>query len=134
MTRLASQLVLLAYVSIRTTNAAIHAKAVLSGASPVKGTVYFTQESEGQPVILTGHLRSLSPGYHGFHIHEYGNLTSGCASAGAHHNPGSKAHGAPSDRDRHVGDLGNVWADSLVTRMEADCLNQKLVEDLWRLF
>jgi len=39
---------------------------------------------------------------------ESGNLTNGCASAGAHYNPFNKTHGAPTDIERHVGDLGNI--------------------------
>ncbi|GFV42575.1 superoxide dismutase 2 [Trichonephila clavipes] len=76
----------------------------------VKGTVHFTQESPDGPVTVTGEINSLSKGLHGFHIHEFGDNTNGCISAGAHFNPHSKEHGAPEDENRHAGDLGNVEA------------------------
>jgi superoxide dismutase, Cu-Zn family len=40
-----------------------------------------------------------------------GDATNGCLSSGSHYNPFNKNHGAPSDTDRHVGDLGNIASD-----------------------
>ncbi|GIY18553.1 superoxide dismutase [Caerostris darwini] len=76
----------------------------------VNGTVHFTQETPDSPVVVTGEISCLSKGLHGFHIHEFGDNTNGCISAGAHFNPHGKEHGAPEDENRHAGDLGNVEA------------------------
>ncbi|KAF4617466.1 hypothetical protein D9613_006097 [Agrocybe pediades] len=91
---------------------------VLSGESSVSGTVTFKQLSPGGPVTVYGKLRGLTPhAKHGFHVHQSGDLSGGCISAGPHYNPFGKTHGAPSAANRHVGDLGNVDADE---RGEAD--------------
>ena len=53
-------------------------------------------------------VRGLNPNsLHGFHIHEYGDLTEGCKTAGPHYNPFAVEHGAYSGV-RHVGDMGNL--------------------------
>uniref|UniRef100_Q09JE3 Superoxide dismutase [Cu-Zn] n=1 Tax=Argas monolakensis TaxID=34602 RepID=Q09JE3_ARGMO len=89
----------------------VKAVCVLKGTENVTGTVHFTQDSPNSPVKVTGEITGLAKGKHGFHIHEFGDNTNGCISAGAHFNPHGKEHGAPEDQNRHVGDLGNVVAN-----------------------
>ena len=74
----------------------------------VQGAVKFKQKP-GQPTIIKGIVKGLTPGKHGFHIHEFGDLSKGCESAGAHYNPDGVEHG--SLEQGHVGDLGNITAD-----------------------
>ncbi|KAK0188081.1 superoxide dismutase [Armillaria mellea] len=84
----------------------------LSGDSKVIGKVTFEQASVDAPVTVSGNLEGLDPSAsRGFHIHQSGDLSGGCVSAGPHFNPFGKNHGAPTDTDRHVGDLGNIKSD-----------------------
>lgn len=75
----------------------------------VSGTVTFTQA--GDNVKVSAQLEGLTPGKHGFHIHEFGDCSSkDGAAAGGHFNPGGSAHGAPEASARHAGDMGNIDA------------------------
>nr|CAD7411835.1 unnamed protein product [Timema cristinae] len=56
------------------------------GMSPVVGSVIFTQ-TDGGLVTVAGTIQGLRPGRHGFHVHEKGDITGGCADAGGHFNP-----------------------------------------------
>lgn len=87
------------------------AVAVLKGNSSVEGVVTLTQEDDG-PTTVNVRVTGLTPGLHGFHLHEYGDTTNGCMSTGAHFNPNNMTHGAPGDEIRHAGDLGNIIANA----------------------
>src|SRR6476646_2083005 len=77
----------------------------------VTGTVTFTPGADG--VQVHAELTGLTPGKHGFHIHEFGDCSAADASsAGAHFNPTNQPHAAPDAAARHEGDMGNVEADS----------------------
>ena len=76
-----------------------------------KGIVKFWQD--GEEVVVMAEIEGLEPNTeHGFHIHEYGDISSpkGLAT-GEHYNPEMKPHGLPWNPNRHAGDLGNILAD-----------------------
>lgn len=87
------------------------AVAVLKGNSQVEGVVNLLQEDNG-PTTVKVRITGLTPGKHGFHLHEFGDTTNGCISTGPHFNPNKLTHGAPEDDVRHAGDLGNIVAGS----------------------
>ena len=76
------------------------------------GVVHFEQPHFYSKTKISGTFKGLTEGKHGFHIHQFGDLTEGCKTAGPHYNPFNKTHGGPEDEERHVGDLGNVVADA----------------------
>lgn len=79
--------------------------------SKVAGVVNFSQPDPDSHTTITWKVEGLTPGLHGFHIHEFADFSDGCKSAGPHYNPFGKSHGAPEDEERHVGDLGNIVAN-----------------------
>lgn len=79
--------------------------------SNVKGKVTFTKE--GNTVKVVADVEGLSPGKHGFHIHEKGDCSApDGSSAGAHFNPMTEPHSGHDSPQRHVGDMGNLIADA----------------------
>lgn len=76
----------------------------------VRGVVTYTQA--GASVKVVAHIEGLTPGKHGFHIHEWGDCNSkDGSSAGGHFNPANAPHSAPEAAQRHAGDMGNIEAD-----------------------
>lgn len=73
----------------------------------IKGTVRFIEENDH--VLIDIDISGLKKNaMHGFHVHEYGDMSSQCDSMCAHFNPFQKSHGGPESKNRHVGDLGNL--------------------------
>lgn len=77
----------------------------------VHGNVTFTAIPEGG-IKVVANIDGLTPGKHGFHVHEFGDCSApDGSSAGGHFNPKKLPHGAPDAHERHAGDLGNIVAD-----------------------
>jgi Cu-Zn family superoxide dismutase len=103
-----------AAVAARRASVAVEAR---SG-SALSGKVLF--EEAGAPdangvraLRITIDLAGLTPGDHGFHVHQNGDCSDPKAdSAGPHFDVGGHAHGDLHDAMSHVGDLGNLTADA----------------------
>uniref|UniRef100_A0A6M2D332 superoxide dismutase n=2 Tax=Rhipicephalus microplus TaxID=6941 RepID=A0A6M2D332_RHIMP len=104
-----SLLVLLCVLHVTRT---VERRAVCYAPGSVFMQLFFVQESVEHSVVITGEITGLQPGAHGLHVHAYGDLTNGCNSTKGHFNPMHKDHGGPEDRERHVGDLGNIKAEA----------------------
>lgn len=67
-------------------------------------------------VVVSGELRGLPPGEHGFHLHTTGQCAPDFEAAGAHWNPTNRQHGRDNPQGAHLGDMANivVGADSSV--------------------
>ena len=83
------------------------AQCELQHSDDVKGTILLMQ-SPGTPTLIKGTITGLTPGAHGFHIHEFGDMSKGCETMGGHYNPDNVNHGDLNEG--HVGDLGNIVA------------------------
>jgi len=78
-----------------------------TGTSGVTGTVVLQQDTGGTRVIAA--INGIT-GSHGFHIHQFGDLSSPSATAtGSHFDPLAVPHGIPPYPQRHVGDMGNIY-------------------------
>ncbi len=76
----------------------------------VSGTVTFVPS--GDKLKVFAEVSGLTPGLHGFHIHEKGDCSApDGTSAGGHFNPTSKPHGNPERGEHHFGDMVQLVAD-----------------------
>jgi len=105
----------------------ISAIAVFSGPK-IKGLVHFTEDIQNERIIIDINISGLKKsGLHGFHIHEYGDMSDNCESMCAHLNPFNKIHGGPDSKIRHVGDLGNLETDT------HGCAKYRFYDDMIKL-
>ena len=79
--------------------------------SSVSGRVTMVETSGG--LRVEAQVAGLSPGEHGFHVHEAGDCSApDASSAKGHFNPGGKAHGHHTSSERHGGDMPNLVANA----------------------
>ena len=83
----------------------------------IEGTIQF-EELDRERVKVKYEVKGLDDGKHGFHIHEYGDLSDGCMSACNHFNPFNKNHGGLKSKERHSGDLGNIVSKNKISKGE----------------
>lgn len=76
----------------------------------INGYILFTEINNNIKIELN--IKNIPEGLHGFHIHEYGDLREGCKSLCSHFNPYNNVHGDITDKNRHVGDLGNIYSNN----------------------
>jgi Cu-Zn family superoxide dismutase len=104
------------------------ARATLKSAagSEVEGEVTFEQSKQGVRVHVKA--KGLTPGQHGFHIHERGDCSlPDFSSAGEHYAPKGHSHGPPGPTS-HTGDLGNIEANA-DGEAEQSIVTQQLVSE-----
>ena len=82
----------------------------------IQGSVTFLQKGDRLTISVSATLPQTFNGFHGFHIHEFGDRTNGCESMGAHFDRGGNTHGGRYDDKRHAGDLGNLTCRSGVIK------------------
>lgn len=74
--------------------------------SGIEGIINIIEVKNGLKIKYD--ISGLTDGLHGFHIHQYGDLSEGCKSGCSHFNPFNETHGGLHSKHRHAGDLGNI--------------------------
>ena len=79
--------------------------------SAVSGNVTFSEQ--GGVLRVQAQFAGLTPGEHGFHIHEVGDCSApDASSAKGHYNPAGKRHGHYDHEPHHGGDMPNLVANA----------------------
>ena len=79
------------------------------------GHIYFEQKDKY--IKITIELTGLSWGYHGCHIHTKGvydinaHIIPDCSKLGGHLKLSGQTHGNINEKGKHIGDLGNIYAN-----------------------
>ena len=85
------------------TDAQAQAKLEARSGSTVAGVV--TLKAVGERLLVEAKVSGLTPGEHGFHVHESGDCSAPDAAS-------AKGHGHQHGTERHAGDLPNLVADA----------------------
>lgn len=78
--------------------------------SNISGTVIFSQSKPNSVVKVSIDLKGFDTNEpRAIHIHEFGDISGGCMTAGGHYNPTNTTHGTRyiKGMERHAGDLCN---------------------------
>ena len=110
-----------------------HAEVHSVSDSSVKGWVHFEWAGK-KKVKVSAEVEGLKPnGVLGFHVHEFGNCGNQALNAGGHFNPHGRRHGAAGKtKERHLGDLGNLKADSAGKAIYTGVIHGKVYKFLGR--
>jgi len=92
-------------------NEAVHVEIVNTEGEKV-GLAQLTPVVDGEGVNINLEAWDLTPGIHGFHIHEKGVCEEpDFETAGGHFNPEDREHGFDNPEGPHAGDLPNIEVD-----------------------
>ncbi len=81
------------------------------GVGAAIGTVTFKDAYRG--LLITPHLHGLTPGLHGFHIHQHPSCANAGMAAGGHLDPKHTGkHLGPYNSKGHLGDLPALYVDT----------------------
>jgi superoxide dismutase, Cu-Zn family len=81
--------------------------AIIDASGAPIGWARFVQDATGI-VHVNVHVKGLTPGLHGIHIHAIGACGPTFAAAGGHYNPLTRQHGLLNTAGAHAGDLPNL--------------------------
>lgn len=90
----------------------------------IEGFVKFSQKTPSSKVKVNINLKGFQDNDpHAIHIHEFGDISNGCHSAGPHYNPTNETHGTRyiKGMPRHAGDLiNNIYPKRHVVKFKYD--------------